>query len=308
MSTANPAGTYPASAYPPGTPVAPAGLSSASVPHAAERETEIRVFGHSNLFYWWPVWLVGFIMAALTYADGHMMAVVPEGTVVETNALVDGQGGPRDVLVAPEKQPIPRPPGNQIEGQPPQPRIRVAASNNLGVIFVGTVLLVVLVTNITVRGLSSVIVIALIVIVSLLLAQFHLWDEIFRRLGELDVRMNAGGYLAFALPIFLLWLFSVFIYDHYTYLIVTRGQVRIRQAIGDGELAVDSGSVMLDKKRNDIFRHWLLGMGSGDLHVKTGGVSNLDFELPNVLFVGTKIERIQNLLREKEVSEQPAGR
>ena len=43
-----------------------------------------------------------------------------------------------------------------------------------------------------------------------------------------------------------------------------------------------------DKKRNDLFRHWLIGLGSGDLHVKSGGPANLDFEMNNVLFVGTK--------------------
>src|SRR5256885_6996648 len=38
-----------------------------------------------------------------------------------------------------------------------------------------------------------------------------------------DVRMNAGGYLALSLPLLLIWLFSTFVYDHYTYMIVTRG-------------------------------------------------------------------------------------
>ena len=35
---------------------------------------------------------------------------------------------------------------------------------------------------------------------------------------------------------------------------------------------------MLEKRRNDFFRHWLLGLGAGDLHVKTGGAGNLDIE------------------------------
>jgi hypothetical protein len=128
------------------------------------------------------------------------------------------------------------------------------------------------------------------------------WDDVLHWIGGVDVRMNAGGYLAIGIPLFLIWLFSTFVYDRYTYLIVTRGQVRIRQQIGDGEIAVDSSGLVLEKKRNDLFRHWLLGMGSGDMHVKTGGPSNLDFELNNVLFVGSKINRIQNLIREKEVS------
>jgi hypothetical protein len=113
--------------------------------------------------------------------------------------------------------------------------------------------------------------------------------------------MNAEGYLAIAIPLCIIWIFTTFIYDHYTYIVVTRGQVRIRESIGDGEMAVDSSGLLLDKKRNDIFRHWLLGMGAGDLHIKTGGPANIDFQLPNVLLIGLKLNRIQDLLREKEV-------
>ncbi len=89
---------------------------------------------------------------------------------------------------------------------------------------------------------------------------------------------------------------------------VTHGQVLVRQAIGDGEIAVDTSALMFEKRRSDFFRHWLLGFGSGDLHVKTGGAANLDFELNNVLFVGSKIARIQNMIREKEVKPEAVGR
>jgi hypothetical protein len=294
MSTVNPA------AYGNQPVATPQVVQDATVP-----DEQIRVFGHTNLLYWWPVWLVGFIMAALTYMDGHVMAVVPEGTTVESGKMIAGEGGPRDVLVAPPGQAMPPQP-KAADGDT-TPRLRVAASNNFGVIFVGTLLLVVLVTNITVRGLASVIVIAMIIIAGLLFAQFRLWDDIFYWLGGLDVRLNAGGYLAIAVPLFLIWAFSVFIYDRYTYLIVTRGQVRIRQEIGDGEVAVDTHALSLEKRRNDFFRHWLLGLGSGDLHVKTGGAANLDFDLYNVLFIGTKINRIQDLLREREMAQQAPG-
>ena len=269
----------------------------------AAPEKRIRVFGHTNLFYWWPVWLVGFVMAGLTYADGHMMAVVPAGTAVEQGKIIPGDDGPRDVLVAPAGQVIPPQP-KATSAQ--QPQLRVAVSNNYGVIFIATILFVVSVTNIIVRGLASIIVIAGLVILALVFAQFNLWDSVLQWLGGLDVRMNAGGYLALAVPLFLIWLFTVLVYDRYTYLIVTRGQVLIRQAIGDGEIAVDTTALMMEKRRNDFFRHWLLGFGAGDLHVKTGGAANLDIELSNVLFVGSKIARIQEMIREKEVTPQPS--
>ena len=280
-------------------PATPVALVARSVePQHSQR---IRIYGHTNLFYWWPVWLVGFVLAGLTYVDGHVMAVVPAGTTVEQNKIIPGDDGPRDVLVAPPGQSLPVQPKESAEQQP---RLRVANNNNYGVVFIATILFVIVVTNILVRGLASIIVIAGAAILALLFAQFHLWDAIFLWVGGLDVRMNAGGYLALAVPLFLVWLFTVFFYDRYTYLTVTHGQVTIRQAIGDGEIAVDTTSLMFEKRRNDFFRHWLLGFGAGDLHVKTGGAANLDLELNNVLFVGQKLVRIQEMIREKEVSTQ----
>jgi hypothetical protein len=267
-------------------------------------DAEIRVYGHSNLFYWWPVWVIAFLMAGLTYLDGHVMAIVPSGTKVEQHQVLPGTTQPRAVLVAPPGQPVPP---AAAETTDPDPRLRVAANNNYGVVFAGALLFVILVTNMTLRGLASVIAVALLIILGLIVALFGWWDEILHWIGGFDVRMNAGGYLAIGLPLLVMWLFAFFVYDRYTYLIVTRGQVRIRQQIGAGELAVDSSGLLLEKKRNDLFRHFLLGLGSGDLHVKTGGPANLDFELNNVLFVGSKIARIQDLLREKEVAEQAAG-
>ena len=32
-----------------------------------ERPTEVVIISHSPLFYWWPVWVVGFLMAVLTW-------------------------------------------------------------------------------------------------------------------------------------------------------------------------------------------------------------------------------------------------
>lgn len=40
------------------------------LPSPAERLPEIIIYGHSGLVYWWPVWLFGFIAAAVTYASG----------------------------------------------------------------------------------------------------------------------------------------------------------------------------------------------------------------------------------------------
>jgi hypothetical protein len=287
----------------PSAPAPPAGHSALAT-ETVEAEHEIRVYGHSTMFYWWPVWVVGFLMAALTYMDGHVLAVVPQGTQEASGQIIPGENQPRDVLVAPPGQTIPPLPG--AKSGELTPHLRVAANNNYGVVFVGVLLLVVVVSNFIFRGLVSITVVAGLTVLGLLFALLGWWDDILAWLGGLDIRMNAEGYLAIAVPLLLIWLFTVFVYDHYTYIIVTQGQVRIRQAIGDGEIAVDSSGLLLDKKRNDLFRHWLLGLGSGDLHIKTGGPANIDFELSNVLFIGTKLRRIQDLLREKAVEPAPA--
>jgi hypothetical protein len=92
-------------------PLAPPGLAPAAVVSGPVPDEEIRIYGHNNLFYWWPVWAVGFLMAALAYFDGHVMAVVPEGTQVESGQVLPGhEGVPRDVLVAPPGQSVPPPP------------------------------------------------------------------------------------------------------------------------------------------------------------------------------------------------------
>jgi hypothetical protein len=281
--------------------VPPAGLADRVVDPAADIGEEFRIYGHNNILYWWPIWALGFLFAALTYADGHVMAVVPEGTQVEQAQVAPGGSGPRNVLVAPPGQAVTAP---DPKGRDSEPHLRVAANNNYGVVFIGAILFVILATNLTLRGMASVIAIAFLIIVVLLLWVMNWWDSVLLWLGGLDVRMNAGGYLAIAIPLVIIWLFSTFIYDHYVYLIVSRGQVRVRQAIGDAEMAVDASGLLLEKKRNDFFRHWILGLGSGDLHVKSGGPSNLNFDLPNVLFVGWKLAKIQDMLREKEVTER----
>ena len=48
------------------------------------------MYGHSNLLYWWPVWLVSFVLAAVTYVEGKQMAIVPQGTVVRHDMPLDG--------------------------------------------------------------------------------------------------------------------------------------------------------------------------------------------------------------------------
>ena len=55
------------------------------------------------------------------------------------------------------------------------------------------------------------------------------------------------------------------------------------------------------KRRSDLFRHWLIGFGSGDLLVRTAGAHGQQFEMRNVLFVESKLQLIQDMLQTSEV-------
>jgi hypothetical protein len=84
-------------------------------------------------------------------------------------------------------------------------------------------------------------------------------------------------------------------------MIFTPGQLKVRTEIGGGEKAFDTAGMTVEKQRSDLFRHWVLGLGSGDLIVNTSGANAHHFDLANVLFVGRKVQQIEDMLREKAV-------
>src|SRR5436309_85297 len=68
-----------------------------------EYAQKIVVYRHSNLFYWWPVWLLGFVFALITYVDDYHLAIVPTGTKAVEKQEIDidrkGKKEVHDILV-----------------------------------------------------------------------------------------------------------------------------------------------------------------------------------------------------------------
>jgi hypothetical protein len=247
---------------------------------------------------------MGFLMAGLTYADGHRMAVVPDGAEVKHAQAIQGVDGPRDVIVLPPERatgPADTTSDAAADGAA-FPRLLVARTNNYGVIFIGTILLAVVVSNVTFRGMVSMIVIALLMIGGLVLALLGLWDDVLQFVGGLDVRINAGGYLAIAVPLFFAWAFVTFVYDRQHYVIFDQGQIRFLREIGDGETVMDANGSVVEKKRDDVFRHWVFGLGTGDLRVRTGGANGQTFEIENVIGISRKLRMVHRMLQERQVS------
>jgi hypothetical protein len=108
-------------------------------------------------------------------------------------------------------------------------------------------------------------------------------------------------FLSISLFLFVIWLFTFALYDRQVYLVFTRGQLRVRMAISQGETAYDTRGMVVKRHRDDLFRHWLLGFGSADLTVHTGGSNGQRIEVPTVLGIGHKLHLIHTMLQEREV-------
>ncbi len=270
-------------------------------PGAGTDQAEIRIVSHSNLFYWWPVWAIGFLLGMLSYFDGHRLAIVPNGTQVMRDAKVGGVEGTHEILVLPEgKHVMPARParGDQQLGEPPH---HIAASKSYGVLYAFVLLLVIVITNVPLRGLWSVVVIITLVMLAIIFQLSGFWETILDALGRLHIYINTGGYFLISSVLFLIWLVTFLFFDRQVYMVFTPGQLRVRQEIGGGEAAYDTAGMVVQKQRNDLFRHWILGLGSGDLIVNTSGAHAHHFDLPNVLFIGNKVRQVEDMLREKPV-------
>jgi hypothetical protein len=265
---------------------------------------EVKIVSHSNLFYWWPVWAIGFIMAILTFADGSRMAFVPSETKAVRHASVKVQAegvtyDERDVLILPANAHLP--PAHKLDAPPDSPHLHVASVKSYGVLYAIILLLVIVITNVPLRGLWSVVVIVTIVLLSIIFALAGWWDDILTALFRLHIHINAAGYLMISLALFVIWLVTFMFFDPQIYMVFTPGQLKVRTEIGGGEESFDTMGMHIQKHRNDLFRHWILGLGSGDLSVTTSGANQRHFELPNVLFVGYKVKQIEDMKSEKPV-------
>src|SRR5262249_54487102 len=265
---------------------------------ADERPAQVVIISHSPLFYWWPVWAVGFLMALLTYLRGYQVAFVPPGTVAERDVQLKGHEGPRDVLIAPAGQPLP---AASEPDELEQPRLRMTVSNDPGIVWAMTLLIVIVVTHVKMRGAWSLVVLIILIFTTIVLAVFGLWDPILRSVRYLDIHINAFGYLTISLILFVIWLLMFLVFDRMTYMIFTRGRLRVRQAIGEGEKVFDMRGMVFKRHRDDMFRHWLLGFGTADLTVFTSGANAHELEMPNVFHISRKLALINTMLQELEV-------
>jgi len=282
---------------------------------------EIRVYSHSPLFYWWPVWLFGFIFALVTLIDGDRMAVVP-GESLLVKEKVEG-GKVRETIYAPANdqdlmgkiappatpQDKERLASKNANFQPAadayEIRPRVSGRSWMGPTYMIILFLVIVITSVPLRGLWSLVVLIGLVVLALVISLFKWWDPIFESLYGLHIFINLAGYLLLSTALFIAWAVATFIFDRRSYIIFTPGQIRVCEEIGSRERTYDTTGMTIEKHRDDWFRHIFLGFGSGDLSVRTAGADRNEILMPNIALIGFKIDPIQQLIRQRQIDTTP---
>jgi hypothetical protein len=224
---------------------------------------QVIVYGHSALFYWWPLWAAGYVMALLTWLH----------------------------------------PDQVIIGSKPE---TFHASRNLGVIYTLLLLLLIVITSTNVRGLKAALIIVALGFFAILFAYLDWWDEILSLVGREHVYMNLGFYLFSSTVLCVVWLVTVFFIDHLSFWRFRPGQITHEYLGGIVDKSYDTDNMILRKRQDDLFRHWVVGLGSGDLHMQTMGGRGVELDVANVLFVMGKMSRIERLIATKPDAPQQA--
>ncbi len=218
---------------------------------------DIKLISHSDIFYWWPAWVAGFVMAVISYLQGQDVSITPE--------LVE----------------------------------RVHPSNNPGIFFIAVIVLLVVFTNIRLRGIYSVVTVVTVAFFVVLFAWFGWWDAILRFVPSLSARANAGFYLLFSGTLLTVWLLAFFVFDRLTVWRVRAGQLVEERLIGGQARSYDTTGLVFERRGQDLFHDIILGMGAGDLTITIGGANEQTIQIPNVLFVDRKVKAIERLIAVK---------
>lgn len=286
------------------TPAPTPAPGAAPPPPGSTSPREIKLVSHSSLFYWWPVWVFGFFMAIWTAVEDNRFAVVPPDARIKTSKTLP-EGG-KEYTLSTKAAKLPKPleeaiamsDQNAAENEKVFPT-HVTQRAWLGSLYVVILVVTVFITNVPLRGLLSFLVIMGIIVLSLIVTVFNGWDDLYERVAALKVYINMAGYLTISTAIFLIWAVATFVFDRRNYILFTPGQIKVCEHIGASVRTYDASGVTFEKQRDDLFRHYILGFGSGDLVVRTAGAERHEIRLHNVLGIGWKLAPVEDLLREK---------
>ena len=273
----------------PPVPPKPASPPPPPPPGVPAPSQEVIIYGHTALFYWWPVWAFGYLFAFLTWWGDYRAAIIPSQSQYEKGVItVKDNKGPYELNK-----------DTHAINESGQFREHMLVSSTYGILYVFILLLVILITTVPLRGVSSLVVILALALIVVTISFLGGWDSILSALGKLRVHMNMGFYVFTSTALFIIWAAVFFVFDRMNYWRITSGQITHKFIFGGGERSFDTEGLAFTKLRDDLFRHLILGIGSGDLMMdpmKTGGANKEDLAIHNVLFISNKLQKVEKLI------------
>ena len=127
--------------------------------------------------------------------------------------------------------------------------MRMSRHKGLGTLFMAVLLLVIIITNVTMRGLWSVFVILVLIMLTIIFYLAGWWDVILQNVRILAIHINMSGYLLMSIVLFAAWAINFFLMDRQMYMTFTPGQVRARLTIGGGETVYGTTGMSVQKER-----------------------------------------------------------
>jgi hypothetical protein len=172
----------------------------------------------------------------------------------------------------------------------------------LGISFVALVLFVLVFTNARARGVKSLVLFLLLIVVGLVVQMTAGWTEILQVFPLLLVHMNLAFYLLFSGILLAAWLLVVLGTDHSVYWEFGPNSIAKKYWFTDAAESYTSPQVETSRQSDDIFVHrllglWFLGFGTGDIEVRfsTAGSGQKVYFLKNV-WRAARVEREINHL------------
>jgi hypothetical protein len=179
-------------------------------------------------------------------------------------------------------------------------QIQVHPNSGLGLTYIVILAIVMVFTNITLRGIYSVLLALAIAFITVLFAWLGWWDRIFAIIPQLKVYMNVGFYLSFSTLMLIIWLLRFFIFDRLVYWRLRPGQLTVERIVGGGQQSYDTRGMLFEQRSDDFIRHKVLGLGAGDVRLIVTGAKRENIDVPNVLFAARKIRIMQRLIAIKQ--------
>ena len=135
--------------------------------------------------------------------------------------------------------------------------------------------------------------------VALLFVHMDWWKGILGWLGHQPVYLNLGFYLFSSTVLCLAWLVSVFFIDHMSFWRFRPGQITHEYLGGIVDKSYDTDNMILLKRQDELFRHWVIGLGRATCTCKRWAARESEMNVENVLFVVGKMSRIQRFIATK---------